>query len=97
MQEITKNVHDALNGDKRGFDALYQATSKAVYFTCLSLVKNESDAEDLTQDVYITAFEKLTSLSEPEKFAAWVKRIAVNKCMDFLTTKRFGILLMESL
>lgn len=87
MQEITKNVHDALNGDKRGFDALYQATSKAVYFTCLSLVKNESDAEDLTQDVYITAFEKLTSLSEPEKFAAWVKRIAVNKCMDFLATK----------
>lgn len=41
-----KNIHDALNGDKRGFDSLYQATSKAVYFTCLSLVKNESDAEE---------------------------------------------------
>lgn len=87
MQEITKNVHNALNGDQKGFEGLYQATSKAVYFTCLSLVKNETDAEDLTQDVYITAFDKLSSLSEPDKFAAWVKRIAVNKCKDFLTKK----------
>lgn len=87
MQEITKNVYDALNGNKKGFEGLYQATSKAVYFTCLSLVKNEADAEDLTQDVYITAFAKLSSLSEPEKFAAWIKRIAVNKCNDFLSKK----------
>lgn len=87
MQEITKNVHDALNGDKKGFEELYRATSKAVYFTCLSLVKNGTDAEDLMQDAYIAAFEKLPSLSEPEKFAAWVKRIAVNKCNDFLAKK----------
>lgn len=87
MPEITKNVHAALNGDQGGFEGLYRATSRAVYFTCLSLVKNETDAEDLTQEVYIAAFEKLSSLSEPEKFTAWIKRIAVNKCKDFLTKK----------
>ncbi len=87
MPEITKNVHAALNGDQEGFEGLYRATSRAVFFTCLSLLKNETDAEDLTQEVYIAAFEKLSSLSEPEKFTAWIKRIAVNKCKDFLTKK----------
>lgn len=87
MQEITEYVRAALNGNQKGFEELYRATSRAVYFTCLSLVKNETDAEDLTQEVYITAFEKLPSLSEPEKFAAWVRRIAVNKCRDHLSKK----------
>lgn len=87
MPEITRNVYAALNGDQEGFEGLYRATSRAVYFTCLSLVKNETDAEDLTQEVYIAAFEKLPSLSEPERFTAWIKRIAVNKCKDFLTKK----------
>lgn len=87
MQEIAKHVHNALNGDQEGFEKLYQATSKAVYFTCLSLVKNRTDAEDLMQDVYITAFTKLSSLSQPEKFTPWIKRIAVNKCKDFLVKK----------
>lgn len=87
MQGITKNVQDALGGRQEGFEGLYQATSKAVYFTCLSLVKNKDDAEDLMQDVYTTAFVKLPSLSEPEKFVPWIKQIAVNKCKDFLVKK----------
>lgn len=87
MQEIAKHVHNARKGDPKGFEGLYQETSKAVYFTCLNLVKNKADAEDLMQDVYTTAFAKLSSLSQPEKFVPWIKRIAVNKCRDFLVKK----------
>ncbi|MDE7363254.1 MAG: sigma-70 family RNA polymerase sigma factor [Oscillospiraceae bacterium] len=87
MSEISKNVQAALNGDKNAFDELYKATSRAVYFTCLSLIQNETDAEDITQEVYIAAFEKLATLNDPEKFPAWINRIAVNKCKDFLVKK----------
>lgn len=34
------------------------------------------------QDVYIAAFEKLASLNDPEKFPAWINRIAVNRCYE---------------
>lgn len=87
MSELSENVRAVLGGDKTAFDALYGATSRAVYFTCLSLVHNETDAEDITQEVYITAFEKLAALNDPEKFPAWINRIAVNRCKDFLAKK----------
>lgn len=87
MSEISKNVQAVLNGDKNAFDELYGATSRAVYFTCLSLTRNETDAEDIMQEVYITAFEKLAALNDPEKFPAWINRIAVNRCRNFLAKK----------
>lgn len=87
MSEISKNVQAALNGDKNAFDELYRATSRAVYFTCLSLIQNEADAEDVMQEVYIAAFEKLAELNDPAKFPAWINRIAVNRCKDFIAKK----------
>ncbi len=87
MSEISKNVQAVLNGDKNAFDKLYGATSRAVYFTCLSLTRNETDAEDIMQEVYITAFEKLAALNDPEKFPVWINRIAVNRCRNFLAKK----------
>lgn len=87
MSEISKNVQAALNGDKNAFDELYRETSRAVYFTCLSLIQNEADAEDVMQEVYIAAFEKLAELNDPAKFPAWINRIAVNRCKDFLAKK----------
>lgn len=80
-------MQKALNGDSAAFDALYAETNKAVFFTCIGFLKNEEDARDVTQEVYITAFEKLGTLESPEKFGAWIKRIAVNKCKNFLVKK----------
>lgn len=87
MADISQLVHSAKNGDGAAFGQLYSETCRAVYFTCLSFTKNEEDAKDVMQNVYITAFEKLDSLAEPEKFGAWVNRIAVNKCRDHLAKK----------
>lgn len=87
MTDISQFVQKALNGDSSAFDVLYIETRRAVYFTCVGFVKNEQNALDITQEVYLTAFEKLNTLSDPEKFASWVKRIAVNKCKNFLTRK----------
>ncbi len=87
MADISQLVQKALNGDSAAFDALYAETNKAVFFICIGFLKNEEDARDITQEVYITAFEKLGTLESPEKFGAWIKRIAVNKCKNFLVKK----------
>lgn len=87
MAEFSQYVRSALNGDQSAYEQLYSATCHSVYFTCLGFTKNEEDARDVMQSVYITAFEKLNTLSEPEKFGAWVNRIAVNKCKDLLAKR----------
>lgn len=87
MTDYKNIVPNAQNGDPKALDRLYKSTSRAVYFTCLSFVKNEQDAEDLMQNTYITAFQKLKTLRQPEKFEPWIKRIAVNLCKDFLRKK----------
>lgn len=87
MTDYKNIVPRALNGDAAALDELYKSTGRAVYFTCLCLLKNEQDAEDLSQNTYITAFAKLKTLEQAEKFEPWIKRIAANLCKDFLYKK----------
>ena len=51
-------------------------------------------AEDLVQEAYLTAFEKLPQLQEAENFPSWLHMIVANKCRDYLKkkkpTKKFG-------
>ncbi|MBR4965165.1 MAG: sigma-70 family RNA polymerase sigma factor, partial [Lachnospiraceae bacterium] len=84
----TKNlVKEVLDGNTNAFEELYQLTSKQVYFTCLSFVKNEQDALDLMQETYLSALTHLSALKEPERFAQWVSSIATNKCRNYLSKK----------
>ncbi len=85
---VEQLVKTAAEGDKKAFERLYALSYRAVYFTCISFLKNEQDALDLAQDVYLTAFEQLNSLNEPDKFMAWVARIAANKSMNYLKKKK---------
>ena len=59
-----------------------------VYWTCISLLKNKEDAEDMVQETFITAFTSYDSLKDKERVAAWIKRMAANKCINKLTRTR---------
>ncbi len=87
MEEIEKLVYEAKNGDEESFNKLYALTEKMVWFTCISLLKNEEDAKDAMQNTYITAFMKLKTLTDNKKFCGWIKRIAVNKCKDYFKSR----------
>ena len=75
-------VGATLKGDKSAFEKLYRETERAVYFTCLKLLKNEDTARDIMQDTYMTALEKLSYVDDGAKFPMWINRIAINKCKD---------------
>lgn len=81
--DIKKLVLSAKKGNQQAFNALYNLTKNAVYYTCSSLLKNSEDVQDLCQEVFLTVFQKLNTLDNEEKFCGWVKRIAVNKCFNF--------------
>ena len=87
MKTIKELVLSAKNGNKKAFDKLYELTSNDVWFTCVSLLKDEDNAKDIMQETYITAFLKLDTLKDEEKFCGWFTAIATNKCKNKLKGK----------
>lgn len=77
---IKKLVLQAAQGNKAAFGALYEETGRTVYFSCLKLLGDPQLAEDITQETYLTALQKLGTLAQPENFPAWVNRIGINLC-----------------
>lgn len=80
-------VELAMQGDSTAFEEIYKQTYWTVYYTCFSFLKNDQDAADTTQEVYITVMNSLSTLQDKEKFLYWLNRIAVNKCKNILLQK----------
>ena len=85
---VKELVQKAMAGDKATFEELYRETCRFVYFTCLGFIKDEQEAQDVTQDVYLTAFEQLGTLEDAGKFKSWLYRMAANKCINCLKKKQ---------
>ena len=87
MKTIKELVLSAKNGNKKAFDKLYELTHNDVWYNCLSLLKDEENAKDIMQETYITAFLKLNTLKDEEKFCGWLTAIATNKSKNKLKGK----------
>lgn len=74
--------------DQESWGELYEATAREAYFVARKVCGNEQDAMDMVQDSFITAYEKLESLEDPEKFQSWLNMIVANKCRDFLKKRK---------
>jgi RNA polymerase sigma factor (sigma-70 family) len=59
-----------------------------MYNTALRMVQNSHDAEDILQSVFIEVFTKMESFRFESSIGAWIKRITINKCINFLKSKR---------
>ena len=86
--DLKRIAQKAAVGDRAAFEELYKMTCRSVYFTCLGFLKEEQEAQDITQEVYLTALEQLDSLEDVEKFMPWLYRIAANKSMNCLKKKQ---------
>lgn len=65
-------------GEQLAFHALYQAHYRRVYNICFRMTQNASEAEDLTQEVFIHLFRKLDSFRGEAAFSTWLHRLTVN-------------------
>lgn len=84
---ISHLVEKIKKGDNKSFEKLYKLTECEVWFTCISFLKNETTAQDIMQETYITAFLKIQSLEKSSQIRSWLNRIAVNKCKNYLKGK----------
>ncbi len=70
---------------------LYRLYSQAMYNVCLRMVNDALDAEDLLQQSFIDIFSKMDTFRYESSIGAWIKRIVVNNCINFLKKRRLKI------
>jgi len=92
----TELIERLKEGDEAAFKTIVEQWQDMVYNTILGIVQNETEAEDLAQDVFIKVFEKIGTFKGDSKFSTWLYRIATTTALDHLRSKkrkkRFGFL-----
>src|SRR5512141_1778865 len=73
-----------LGGDASSFEPLVEKYSPRVFATARRYARRESEVEDIVQEVWMKAFQKLASFRGDAPFEHWLMRLAVRTCYDFL-------------
>jgi RNA polymerase sigma-70 factor (ECF subfamily) len=81
-------IRKACRGDVEGYNLLISRWEKRVYNYLLRMVANREDALDLTQDVFLKAYQNLRKLDDPARFPAWLFRIAHNEAYSMFRSQK---------
>ena len=73
--------------DEIAFGFLVDLFSKKVYNTCVGMLQNLEDAQDVTQEIFITIHLNVKDFKEESSLSTWIYRISVNKCLEFIRKK----------
>ncbi len=77
-------IEQLQRGDKEAMRVFVNENQHVIYRTCLAYLQNEHDAADLTQNVFLKAFEKLEQYKGDSKISTWLTRIAINLSINYL-------------
>lgn len=78
-------------GQEKAFDKIYEAYVDKFYFMAYNFFKNQSDAEDMVQEIFIKILQNIKTLKNPDVFHVWVHRLAYNTCLNAIKKKSFEI------
>jgi RNA polymerase sigma-70 factor, ECF subfamily len=83
MNEISQDILiRARDGDMEAFEAVYKSASGFVYNVALKIARKSSDAEEITQDVFVKIYRSLKDFAFKSSFKTWVYRITVNTALN---------------
>lgn len=77
-------------GDRIAQNELYKLYVNAMYNICRRMLCDPEEAKDVLQDSFVDAFSRIKSLKNEITFSAWLKRIVVNNCINYLKKKRLA-------
>lgn len=87
---LETGVHDSQlverfqGGDPEAFDLLYLRYRNRIHGTIRSIISNPEDALDVTQDVFLKAYQGLGNFKRASQFYSWLYRITINRCIDYM-------------
>ncbi|MBS9776195.1 MAG: RNA polymerase sigma factor [Fusobacterium sp.] len=79
------------------FESIFEEYFDRVYYKVLGLVKNSSDAEDISQEVFISVYKNLDKFRKESNIYTWIYRIAINKTYDFFKKKKVELEINEEI
>ncbi|GAB1856468.1 RNA polymerase sigma factor [Flavobacteriaceae bacterium MHTCC 0001] len=82
-------------GDRKTQYKLYSLYVNAMFNVCIRIVKSKEDAEDILQESFVDAFKNLNSFRYESTFGSWLKRIVINKSINYLKLKRVPLVNMD--
>ncbi|OFY63137.1 MAG: hypothetical protein A2Y71_09895 [Bacteroidetes bacterium RBG_13_42_15] len=93
VEAAFRNLHqDLLDGckvgDQKAQFQIYKLYYKAMYNTSLRIVNDTMEAEDIMQESFLSAFEKIDTYSGTVSFGAWLKKIVINRSLDVLGKRK---------
>ncbi|WP_299577556.1 RNA polymerase sigma factor [uncultured Sunxiuqinia sp.] len=93
MEALYKNIHqDVIDrcraGEREAQFQLYKIYYQSMYNTSLRIVGNSTEAEDVMQEAFLSAFKKIETYAGQVSFGAWLKKIVVNRSLDYLKKRR---------
>jgi len=89
-------IQRATEGDPTAFECLYRSHCKRVYAVCLRMVGDTTEAEDLTQEVFLLLFRKIHTFRGESAFSTWLYRLVVNTVLMHLRKKSLPVVSMET-
>jgi RNA polymerase sigma-70 factor (ECF subfamily) len=89
-EDILELAARALSGDQCAFERIYREHVGRVFGICLRMLSNESQAEELTQRIFIRVWTKLNSFRGESSFSSWLYRLSVNTVLDELESTKWG-------
>lgn len=90
-------VARAQGGDQDAFSELYLQNKRRVFSVCMSIVRDFSLAEDLTQDTFLQVHRKLASFRGDSVFSTWLHRLAVNTVLMYLRKRVLAVVSLDQL
>ncbi len=87
-QEDLQKVREFLNGDTSSFEFLFDKYRERIHSVAFRFVKDKEDALEVTQEVFIRAYQGLEKFKTDSKFFTWLYRIAVNRSIDFIRSRK---------
>ena len=96
QESLYKNIHQDIidrckSGEQKAQFQLYKLYYKAMFNTCLRIVNDSLEAEDIMQESFLKAFEKINSYKGEVSFGAWIKRIVINHSLDELRKRKLDL------
>jgi len=84
------------NGDQRAYAELMERYHDSIYYMLLKMIKNTTEAEDLTIETFGKAFKRLEQYTPKFAFSTWLFKIASNNCIDFIRKKRIKAMSLDA-
>lgn len=90
-------VENCKSGNTKSQFELYDLYADAMFNIAIRFLKSKEDAEDVVQESFIKAFKSLNTFNFESSFGAWLKRIVINNCINFLKLKKISFTEIQQL